>query len=147
MVLLVRMEMFIVDLVLVVLMGMVGVGDDSLVVSRLVSSHSILCCLSFGAIPGWVCRGLAMEKTIESSLLRASASSSNCITVAALLQRVIVMMSSVPSLLLICYVVHLGLGAVLPARVWSRRPGPCPAGLQSVLGLSLRLDFSLMEFF
>jgi hypothetical protein len=34
MVLLVRMEMFIVELVLVVLMGMIGVGDDSLVVNR-----------------------------------------------------------------------------------------------------------------
>jgi hypothetical protein len=71
-VLLVRMEMFIMELVLVVLMGMVGVGDNSLVVSRLVSGHSIFCGFGFRAIPGWVCRVFAMEKTIESSLLRAS---------------------------------------------------------------------------
>jgi hypothetical protein len=99
MVLLVRMEIFIVELVLVVLMGMVGVGDDSLVVSQWVSSHFILCCLSFGAIPSWVCRVFVVEKIIESSLLlaSASASASSCISVAALLRRVIVTMSSVPS--------------------------------------------------
>jgi hypothetical protein len=50
------MEMFIVELVLVVLMGMVGVGDNSLVVSRLVSGHSIFCGFAFRAISGWVCQ-------------------------------------------------------------------------------------------
>ena len=44
--------MFIVELVLVVLMGMVGVGDNSLVVTRLVSGHLILCGFDFKAIPG-----------------------------------------------------------------------------------------------
>jgi hypothetical protein len=34
--------MLIVELVLVILLGMVGVGDSSLVVSQLVSGHSIL---------------------------------------------------------------------------------------------------------
>jgi hypothetical protein len=111
------MEVFIVELVLVVLMGMVGVGDNSLVVSQLVSGHSIFCCFGFRAIPGWVCRVFTMEKAIESSLLRASSSApaSDCVTVATLLQRVIVMTSGVPSLLLIGNVVHLGLGAVLLA--------------------------------
>jgi hypothetical protein len=58
-----------------------------------------------------------MEKTIEPSLLRASTSTpaSGCVTVVALLRRVFVTTSSVPSLLLIGDVVHLGLGAVLPA--------------------------------
>jgi hypothetical protein len=58
-----------------------------------------------------------MEKAIESSLLWASASApaSRFVTVAALLRRVVMTTSGVPSLLLICDVVHLGLGAVLPA--------------------------------
>ena len=117
MVLLVRIEMFIVDLVLVVQMGMVGVGDNSLVVSRLVSGHSIFCCLGFREIPGWMCRVFAMEKTIESSLLRtlASAPASSRVSVVALLRRVIMTTSDVLGLLLICDVVHLGLGAVLSA--------------------------------
>jgi hypothetical protein len=108
------MGLLVVELVLVVLMRMVGVGD-SLVVSRLVSSHSAPCCLSFGTILGWVRRVFALEKKIESSLMRPSASTpaSSCITVVALLWRVMVMTSSVPSLLLICDVVHLGLSVVL----------------------------------
>ena len=68
-VLLVRMVMFIVELVLVVLLGMVGVGDNSLPVSQLVSGHLILCGFSFRAVHGWVCQVFTMEKTIEPSLL------------------------------------------------------------------------------
>jgi hypothetical protein len=79
-----------------------------------VPSHLILCCVSFGADPGWVCRVFAVEKTIESSLPLASASASGCIIVATLLRRVIVTTSG-DSNLLICDVVHLGLGVVLPA--------------------------------
>jgi hypothetical protein len=75
------MVMFIVELVLVVLLGMVGVGDNSLVVSRLVSGHLILCGFGFRAVPGWVCRDFAMEKIIEPSLLWASVSApaSGCV--------------------------------------------------------------------
>jgi hypothetical protein len=68
-VLLVGMVMLIAELVLVVLLGMVGVGDNSLVVSRLVSGHSILCGFGFRAVPGGMCRVFAMEKAIEPSLL------------------------------------------------------------------------------
>jgi hypothetical protein len=44
--------MLIVALVLGVLLGMVGVGDNSLVVSHLVSRHSVLCGLGFRAVAG-----------------------------------------------------------------------------------------------
>jgi hypothetical protein len=110
------MEMFIVELVLVVLMGMVGVGDNSLVVSRLVSSHSILCGFAFRAISSWVCQVFAVEKTIEPLMLWASASApaSGCVTATTLLWRVFVTTSGVPSRLLNDDVVHLGLGVVLP---------------------------------
>jgi hypothetical protein len=47
--------MFIMELVLVILMGMVGAGDNSLAVSRMVSGNLIFCCLGFRTIPGWVC--------------------------------------------------------------------------------------------
>jgi hypothetical protein len=65
-VLLVRMVMFIVELVLVVLLGMVGVGDNSLVVSRLVFGHAILCGFGFRAVPGWVRRVFPIEMTVET---------------------------------------------------------------------------------
>jgi hypothetical protein len=51
-VLLVGMVILIVELVMVVLLGMVGVGDNSLVVSRLVSGHFVLCGLGFRVVPG-----------------------------------------------------------------------------------------------
>ena len=50
-VLLVGMVMFIVELVLVILLGVVGVGDNSLVVSWLISGHPIFGGLGFRAIP------------------------------------------------------------------------------------------------
>jgi hypothetical protein len=70
-ILLVGMVLLIAELVLVVLLGMVGVGDNSLVVSRLVSSHSVLCGLDFRVVPSGMCRVFAMEKAIEPPLLWA----------------------------------------------------------------------------
>jgi hypothetical protein len=75
-VLLVGKVMFIVEMVLLILLGMVGVGDNSLVVSRLISGHPIFGGLGFRGIPGGMCRGFAMEKIVEPSLLRDSASAS-----------------------------------------------------------------------
>jgi hypothetical protein len=111
-VLLVGMVMLVVELVLVVLLGVIGVGDNSLVVSGLVSGHSVLCGLGFRAVPGGMCRVFAMEKAIEPSLLWASASASG-VSAVALLRGVFMMTSGVTSLPLIGDVVHLGLVAVL----------------------------------
>jgi hypothetical protein len=58
-----------VQLVLVILLGMVGVGDNSLVVSWLISGHPIFGGLGFRAIPSGMCRVFTMEKTLEPSLL------------------------------------------------------------------------------
>ena len=114
-VLLVGMVMFIVELVLVILLEMVGVGDNSLVVRRLISSHPIFGGLGFKAIPGGMCRVFAMEKTIEHSLLRDSASASTSgVSASVLLRVVLVVMIGVSSLLLISDGVHLGL-----VTVWS----------------------------
>ena len=110
MVLLLRIKMFILELMLVVLMWMVGMGDDSLVVSRWGSSHSALSCFSLGVVPGRVCKVFTMEKTIESSLLLTPTSTSafGCIAVVPLLWRVVVMTWGVFScLLLICDIMYL----------------------------------------
>jgi hypothetical protein len=108
--------MLIVELVLVILLGMVGVGDSSLVFSRLVSGHSVLCGFGFRAVLGGMCQVFAIEKAIEPSLLWASASTpASSVSAEALLRRVFMMTSCVSSLLLIGDVVHLGLVMVLPA--------------------------------
>jgi hypothetical protein len=101
-------KMFILELMLVVLMGMVCVGDDSLVIGRRGPSHLVLCCFRLREIPGWVCRVFTVENTIESSLLLTSASTSRCIATTALLRRVVVTTRGVVSgMLLICDIMHL----------------------------------------
>jgi hypothetical protein len=47
---------------------------------------------------------------------------------------------------LVGYVVHLLLIAVVPAGVWLRWLGPGFAGLRRVLGFPLRFNLALMEF-
>jgi hypothetical protein len=44
-------------------------------------------------------------------------------------------------------VVHLLLIAAVPTRVWLRSPRPRAAGLWSVFGFPLRLNFALVELF
>ena len=41
-------------LMLVVLLRLIGMSDESLVVCRAGPSHSVLCCLGLGAVPSWV---------------------------------------------------------------------------------------------
>ena len=117
-VLVVGMVMLIVELVLVIFLWVVGVGDNSLVVSRLISGHPIFGGLGFRAIPGGMCRVFAMEKIVKPSLLRDSAiASASSVAVAALLRGVLMATSSVSSLLLIGDGVHLGLVTVWPTKV------------------------------
>ena len=49
--------------------------------------------------------------------------------------------------MLVSDVVHLLLIAAVSAGVCLRGPRPSAAGLRSVFGLPLRLDFALVEFF
>jgi hypothetical protein len=112
-VLLVGMVMFIVELVLLILLGMVGMGVNSLVVGQLISGHSILGGLGFRAIPGGMCPVFAMENTVEHSLLWDSTSTSaSSVAVVALLRGVLMATSGISSLLLISDGVHLGLVTV-----------------------------------
>jgi hypothetical protein len=62
-------ELFIVELSLVVLLGVVGVCNDSLVVSWLISGHPIFGSLGFRAVPGGVRGVFAMKKVVEPSRL------------------------------------------------------------------------------
>jgi hypothetical protein len=48
-------DLLVVVWLLVVLLGVIGVHDDSLVIGWLGSSHSVLGGLGLRAVPGWVC--------------------------------------------------------------------------------------------
>jgi hypothetical protein len=56
------MVMLIVELVLVILLGVVGVGDNFLVIDPLVSSHSVLYDLGLRAVRDEMCRVFTLEK-------------------------------------------------------------------------------------
>jgi hypothetical protein len=60
---------------------------------------------------------------------------------------IFLMARGLASVVLVGYVVHLLLTTAVPSRVWLRWLCPGSAGLRRVLGLSLRLDLSLMELF
>jgi hypothetical protein len=70
----------------VVLLRVISMCDNSLVVGWLISSHSVLGGLGFQAVLGGVCAVLAMKQAVKSSRLLgpASASSSHVIVVVLL---------------------------------------------------------------
>jgi hypothetical protein len=128
-------EWFIVELSLVVLLGVVGVCDNSLVVGWLISGHPIFGSLGFRAVSSGVQGVFTVKKAVEPSGLWDSAfTSTSRVAVVALLCGVLLATSDVSSLLLIGDSVHLWLVAVCPAGVGLRGSDPCPARLRSVLG-------------
>jgi hypothetical protein len=136
------------DLLIVVgLLLMVCVRDYPLVVGWLCSGHSVPGGLGLRTVPCWVSAVVAVKQTVESArLLCPSVASSSCV-VAAALGVVFLTTGGLSGWLLVDNVVHLMMIAVVPAGVWLRWPGPGSAGLQSVLGLPLRLNLALMELF
>jgi hypothetical protein len=148
MVLLVGVEWFIVELSLVVLLGMVGVCNNSLVVGWLISSHHVFGGLGFRAVPSGVREVFAVKKAVEPVWLWGSVfASTSGVGVAALLCGVLLATSSVSSLLLVGDSVHFLLVLVWLAGVGLRQSDPCPARLRGVLGFSLRFDLALVELF
>jgi hypothetical protein len=134
-----------VELLLVVLLGMVSMCDNSLFVGWLISGHSIFGGLGFRAIHRGVCAVLAMKKVVEPSRLRISTSaSSSSAGVVALLCGILLAMSCVSIGVLVGDGVDLLLVAVWLAGFGLRRSDPCSAGLRRVLGVSLRLYLALM---
>jgi hypothetical protein len=105
-----------VELLLVVLLGMVSMRDNSLVVGSLISSHPIFGGLSFRAIPGGLCAVFAMKEAVEPSRLRSSASSSG-VGAAALLCGILLVTSYVSGGVLVCNGVDFVAGCGLACRI------------------------------
>jgi hypothetical protein len=110
---------WVLDMVVVVwlwVVGMICVRDNSLVVGWLCSRHPVPGGHCFRAIP-WVCTILAMKQAVISArLLRPSqAPASHAIVVA--FGGIFLTASGLASGVLVGYVVHLLLTAVVPSRV------------------------------
>jgi hypothetical protein len=142
---LVSMVGWMLDLLVVVwLLVMVSVRDDPLVVGWLSSRHSVPSGLGLRTVPCWVHAVFAVKQAIESPrLLCPSTTSSSCVVATPL--GVFLAMGRLSSWVLIGYIVHLLMIAIVPAGVWLRQPGPGSAGLRRVLGLPLRFNLALME--
>jgi hypothetical protein len=132
-------------LVAVGLLLMVCVRDDPLVVGWLCSRHSVPGGLGLRTIPCWVCGVFAVKQAVESArLLCSSATSSSCVVVAAL-GVVFLTTGGLSGWVLVGYVVHLLMIAVVSVGVWLRWPSPGSAGLRGVLGFPLRFNLALMQ--
>jgi hypothetical protein len=140
------MDWFVVVLLVVVLLGMVGMRNNSLVVGWLISSHFVFGGLSFGAIPGGMCAIFIVKETVEPLRLRSPASASASGAGATALCGVLLATSCVSSGMLVGNGVHLLLVAVCPAGFGLRRSDPFSARLWGVLGLPLRFYLALMLF-
>jgi hypothetical protein len=131
---------------LVLLLGVIGVRDDSLVVIWLGSSHSVLGGIGLRTVPGGVCAVFTVKQVRKSSRLLGSASaSSSCAVAAVLLRGVLLTAKCVSGGMLVGDGVHLLLVAIVPAGVGLRRPDPSSAGLRSVLGFPLRFYLALVQ--
>jgi hypothetical protein len=138
------MDWIVVELLLVVLLGMVGMLNNSLVTSWLISGHSIFGGLGFGAIPGGVCVVFAVKEAIEPSRLRSPTfASASGVGAATLLCGVLLVTSCVSGGVLVGDGVLL-LVAVWPAGFGLHRSDPCSAGPRGVIGFPLRFYLVLM---
>jgi hypothetical protein len=95
---LVGVDWFVVELLLVVLLVMVGVCNNSFVVGWLISSHYVFGGFGLRAVPGGMCRVFTVKKAVEPLWLWGSASASTSgVGVVALLCGVLLAMSCVSS--------------------------------------------------
>jgi hypothetical protein len=108
------LDLLVVVRLLVVLLGVVGVRDDSLVVGWLGSSHSVL---GLRTIPCGMRAVLAVKQAVKSLRLLGSSPAPSSYAVVAALRGVFLAASIVSSGMLIGYGVHLLLVVIVPTRV------------------------------
>jgi hypothetical protein len=139
-------DLFVVVWLQVVLLGVISMCDNSLVVSWLISGHSIFGGLGLRAIPGGVSAVFAMKQAVKPSRLLGSASSSG-VGATVLFYGVLLTTSCVSGGVLASDGVHLLLVAVLPTGIGLRRLDPCSIGLRNVLEFPLRFYLALVQLF
>jgi hypothetical protein len=107
---------------------LICVCDNSMVVGWLCPCHPVSGGLRLWAVSGLVFAVFAVEQAVKSA-------------------RIFLTARGLAIGVLVGDVVHLLLIAAVPIGVWLRRPRPRAAGLWSVFGFPLRLEFALVELF
>jgi hypothetical protein len=89
----------------------------------------------------------AVEQAVKSAWLLRTSPAPTTSFISAALRGILLAARGLASGVLVDDVVHLLLIATVPTRVCLRGPCPRAAGLWSVFGFPLRLDFALVELF
>jgi hypothetical protein len=126
---------------------LICVRDNSRIVGWLCSCHPVSGGLRLWAVSGLVGAVFAVEQAVTSARLLRTSPAPTASSVTAALGRIFLTARGLASGVLVGDVVHLLLIAAVQTGVWLRRPRPRAAGLWSVFGFPLRLEFALVELF
>jgi hypothetical protein len=124
---------------------LVCVRDNSRVVGWLRSCHPVSGCLRFWEVSCRVGAVFAVEMVVKSARLLRASPASTASSVFLGPGGILLATRGFASGALVGDVVHLLLIAAVPTGVCLRGPRPRAAGLWSVFGFPLRLDFVLVE--
>ena len=126
---------------------LICVCDNSRVVSWLCPCHPVSGGLRLWAVSGLVGAVFAVEQAVKSVRLLRTSPAPTASSVPVALRGIFLAARGLASGVLVGDVVHLLLIAAVSTGVWLRGPRPRAAGLWSVFGFPLRLDFALVELF
>jgi hypothetical protein len=126
---------------------LICVRDNSGVVGWLRSCHPVFGGLRFWAVSCRVGAVFVVEQAVKSVRLLHTSPAPTTSSVSAALWGILLAARGLASGVLVSDVVHLLLIAAVPTGVCLRGPRPRAAGLWSVFGFPLRLDFALVELF
>jgi hypothetical protein len=126
---------------------LICVRDNSRVVGWLRPCHPVSGGLRLWAVSGLVGAVFAVKQAVKSARRLRTSSAPTASSVSAALGGIFLAARGLTSGVLVGDVVHLLLIAAVPTGVWLRSPRPRAAGLWSVFGFPLRLDFALVELF
>jgi hypothetical protein len=126
---------------------LICVRDNSRVVGWLRPCHPVSGGLRLWAVSSLVGAVFAVEQAVKSARLLSTSPAPTASSVTAALRGIFLAARGLACGVLVGDVVHLLLIAAVPTGVWLRRPRPRAAGLWSVFGFPLRLEFALVELF
>jgi hypothetical protein len=126
---------------------LISVRDNSRVVGWLCSCHPVSGGLCLWAVSGLVGAVFAVKHAVKTARRLRTSPAPTASSISAALGGIFLAARGLTSGVLVGDVVHLLLIAAVPTGVWLRSPCPRAAGLWSIFGFPLRLNFALVELF